>query len=44
MIKKLLKLYKEPEIGVSELRAFLLQYITEKEVKQNSTDKLINSF
>ncbi|UOY05043.1 hypothetical protein L0P88_13885 [Muricauda sp. SCSIO 64092] len=34
----------EPEIDISELRIFLSQYLKEKEIKQSSTDKLINSF
>ena len=34
----------EPEVNIDELRAFLIQHLTEKEIKQSSTDKLINSF
>ena len=34
----------EPEVDIDELRAFLIQHLTEKEIKQSSTDKLINSF
>ena len=34
----------EPEVDIDELRAFILQHLTEKEIKQSSTDKLINSF
>lgn len=34
----------EPEVDIDELRTFLSQHLTEKEIKQNATDKLMNSF
>lgn len=34
----------EPEVDIDELRTLLLQHIIEKEIQQNSTDKLMNSF
>ena len=34
----------EPEVNIEELRTFLHQHIIEKEIKQLSIDKLMNSF
>lgn len=34
----------EPEVDIEEMRTFLSQHLTEKKIKQNSMDKLMNAF
>lgn len=34
----------EPEVDISELRKFLLNYLPENRIKQTAVDKIINSF